>query len=122
MKEKYIKFALLLLFISICTFSIAQTQPKNLSNTSALLDTGDLSSKMAQGINNYLDKETSKSVNNRAKHWNRDFSNSEAYDKSILPKRKQLSQIIGIYNKLNIQDQTRIKYFNGGHEIHAVSN
>lgn len=108
MKKKYIKFTLLFLLIGICKFSSAQIQNKSLPNTSVLLESGDLSSKMADGISNFLDKEISKSVDNRSKYWHQDFSDFEAYEKSVLPMRNQLSKIIGIVDSL--QPEIELEY------------
>ena len=108
MKGKYIKFALLIALVCTNVFTIAQTPYKHLPNTSVLLDTADLSSKMTLGISNYLDKAISNSVNNRARHWNRDFSDLNAYENSILSQRKKLSQIIGIVDSL--LPQTELEY------------
>jgi len=47
-------------------------------------------------ITAFLDKKIAESEQHRAKHWNQQFSNREAYEKSVEKNRKRLRFIIGV--------------------------
>lgn len=64
--------------------------------TTPLTVEGDIASEMIDGIDRFLLQEIDASVEGRAKHWNRDFSSPEAYNKSIEPNRKRLAHILGV--------------------------
>jgi len=64
--------------------------------TQPLTIEGDIASQMIDGIDRFLLREIEASVEDRTKHWNRDFSSSEAYNKSIEPNRKRLAHILGV--------------------------
>lgn len=105
MKKKAIKFTLFLLLTSIGSFSIAQNrvfqnQDKSLLKSTLLLENGDLSSMMVEGIGRYLDRELSGSIKKRSGFWQTDFSSPAAYEKSILPNRKRFAHMIGIVDTL----------------------
>lgn len=104
MKMKAIKSILFLLFISISLSGIAQNHVQNLDKSllksTLLVEKGDLSSMMVEGIGRYLDRELSGSITKRASFWQTDLSGPTAYGKSILPNRKRFSQIIGIVDSL----------------------
>jgi dienelactone hydrolase len=57
---------------------------------------GDLASQMVAGVDKFLLREIDKSVERRAKHWKRDFSSADAYNKSLEPNRKRLAHILGV--------------------------
>jgi dienelactone hydrolase len=57
---------------------------------------GDIAAQLVEGVDKFLLRETDKSVERRARHWKRDFSSPEAYNKSIEPNRKRLAHILGI--------------------------
>jgi len=57
---------------------------------------GDIAAQMVAGIDQFLLREIVKSVERRAKHWKRDFSSIEAFNKSIEPNRKRLAHILGV--------------------------
>ena len=66
-----------------------------LAGTEALNAQGDLSAQMVAGISNFLDEETTRVAEERAKYWKRDFSSPAGYLNSIAPNRARLRQIIG---------------------------
>lgn len=72
----------------------ADTAP--LAGTAPLNDQGDLSAQMVAGIDAFLMKQTERSILERAKHWQRDFSSVEAYNASVQPNRDRLRKIIGV--------------------------
>ena len=75
-----------------CLISPAQ---EVLPNTQPLTLTGDLSAQMVAGIDRFLTSETERSIGERHRRWQRDFSSAEAYDKAVQPNRERLRRIIG---------------------------
>src|SRR5438067_4341346 len=71
-------------------------EPTPLLGTKPLTMKGDIASKLVDGVDTFLLKEIGKSVERRARHWKRDFSSAEAYNKSIEPNRKRLAHILGL--------------------------
>ena len=69
---------------------------ETLPNTKPLDWEGDLASRMVDGVDRFLLLEIDRSVAARAKHWKRDVSSAEAYEKSIEPNRKRLAHILGV--------------------------
>jgi dienelactone hydrolase len=67
-----------------------------LPNTKKLTMQGDIAAQLVEGVDKFLLREIDKSVERRARHWKRDFSSPEAYNKSIEPNRKRLAHILGI--------------------------
>src|SRR5881409_2584562 len=67
-----------------------------LPGTKPLTMDGDIASQLVDGVDKFLLREIDKSVERRARHWKRDFSSPEAYNKSIEPNRKRLAHILGI--------------------------
>jgi dienelactone hydrolase len=57
---------------------------------------GDLAALMVAGVDKFLLREIDKSVERRARHWKRDFSSADAYNKSLEPNRKRLAHILGV--------------------------
>ena len=53
---------------------------------------------MVAGIGRYFDRETDRSEAGRAVFWKPDFSNREAYEKSLQPNRERLTRIIGAFD------------------------
>lgn len=66
-----------------------------LPGTDSLTWTGPLDRLMRKGIHKFLDRKTGESEIHRARHWNRDLSGIEAYEKSIASNRERLREIIG---------------------------
>src|SRR5437588_5624042 len=69
---------------------------QTLPNTKPLTMQGDIAMQLVEGVDKFLLREIDKSVERRARHWKRDFSSPEAYNKSIEPNRKRLAHILGI--------------------------
>ena len=67
-----------------------------LPGTQPLSWTDDLASRMVDGADRFLLRKLEASIAERAKHWQRDFSSPEAYQKSIEPNRKRLAHILGV--------------------------
>jgi dienelactone hydrolase len=60
---------------------------------------GDIAAAMVAGIDKFLLKEIDLSVERREKHWKRDFSSPEAYNKSIEPNRQRLKKLLGVVDE-----------------------
>ena len=84
--------ALALVFFQLCCASVAQ---EALPNTQLLALQGDLSALMVAGIDKFLTSETQRSIAERQKLWQRDFSSLAAYETSISRHRDRLRQILG---------------------------
>jgi dienelactone hydrolase len=67
-----------------------------LPGTQPLTLEGDIASQLVDGVDKFLLREIDKSVERRARHWKRDYSSAEAYNKSIEPNRKRLAHILGV--------------------------
>ena len=70
-----------------------------LAGTKPLTMEGDLAAQMVAGVDKFLLRELELSVERREKHWKRDFSSPEAYNKSIEPNRKRLAKILGVVDE-----------------------
>jgi dienelactone hydrolase len=68
---------------------------ETLAGTQPLTWEGDISMKMVDDLHKFADRETAASVERRARHWKRDFSSREAYEKSIEPNRARLAKYLG---------------------------
>jgi dienelactone hydrolase len=73
-----------------------QSAPLPLAGTEPLEWTGDIASRLVDGVDRFLLGETEKSVLRRARFWNRDTSSAEKYAASIEPQRKRLAHILGV--------------------------
>ena len=69
---------------------------RTLAGTQPLTWTDDLASRLVDGVDRFLLGKLEASIAERAKHWQRDFSSPEAYQKSIEPNRKRLAHILGV--------------------------
>src|SRR2546426_6602582 len=66
-----------------------------LPGTQPLTWEGDLSARMVLGIDKFLMAEIDRSVVERQKLWERDFSSRAAYEKSVQPNRERFQKCIG---------------------------
>ncbi len=74
----------------------AAGDPSVLPGTQLLTWTGDIASRLVNGADRFLLGEIAKSIERRARFWNRDKSSGDAYYASIEPNRKRLEHILGI--------------------------
>jgi dienelactone hydrolase len=72
---------------------------ETLPNTQLLTRQGDFSAQMVAGIDRFLMGETERSIAERQKLWQRDFSSTGAYETSISRHRDRLRQIIGAVDR-----------------------
>jgi dienelactone hydrolase len=89
-------------FFALLVVPARADEPKPVKDGPPLPDTkpltmqGDIAMQLVEGVDKFLLREIDKSVERRARHWKRDFSSPEAYNKSIEPNRKRLAHILGI--------------------------
>ena len=81
-----------LLFCLLLTPLAAQS---TLPGTAPLTLQGDLAAQMVDSINEYLVRESATTPAARSRFWRRDFSNAEAYSRSIEPNRQHLARMLG---------------------------
>ncbi|MBA4017040.1 MAG: hypothetical protein C0483_07710 [Pirellula sp.] len=67
-----------------------------LAGTQPLTWEGDLSVRMVDDLHKFADRETAASIERRARHWQRDFTSPEAYDKSVAANRTRLAKYLGV--------------------------
>ncbi len=70
-------------------------EPSQLPGTIPLDWDGDLSVKMMDGAHRFVERKIAESVQKRQRHWNRDLSSPEAYERSVAPNRRRFEAIIG---------------------------
>ena len=66
-----------------------------LAGTAKLSWQGDIASRMVDGIDRFLSRQTKASPDRRAAHWHRDAASAEKYAASVEPNRRRLAKIIG---------------------------
>ena len=71
-----------------------------LPGTQPLTWDGDIPLKMVDDLHAFADGETAASIVRRARHWNRDFSSTESFQKSIEPNRVRLAKYLGLRDVL----------------------
>jgi hypothetical protein len=84
-------------FVLLCLAGAAFAQPiETLPGTTPLTIEGDLSAQMMDGAHEFVERKIRESVTTRQKHWQRDLSSRQAYEKSTEPNRKRFLQRIGV--------------------------
>ena len=66
-----------------------------LDGTGPLTWTDNLSVKMMDGAHKYIERKIAESVETRQRHWSRETSSREAYEKSVEPNRRRFMEKIG---------------------------
>lgn len=84
----------LLLVLLLLIPAAADSPP--LPGTRPLEMQGDLAAQMVDGLDRYVTRETVTATAGRAARWRRDFSSSEAYERSVAPNRERLRRILGV--------------------------
>ena len=74
---------------------VAAIAQPTLPGTQELTWQDDLSTRMVQGIDKFLMREIDRSVEERKKLWHRDFSSTDAYQKSVQTNRRDFQRCIG---------------------------
>lgn len=92
----FMKYLLVVfLFFSLSLFS---QEPAPFIST-PLSGTEDLSLKMVNGMNSFLDRLIYQAPDKRPEFWHRDFSSPQAYSESVESNRRQFASIIGAVDK-----------------------
>ena len=69
---------------------------KPLEGTQPLTWEGDLPARMVDDLHRFADRETAASIERRARHWKRNYSNLQDYQLSISPNRERLAKYLGV--------------------------
>ncbi len=100
-----------------------------LPGTEPLTWTGDLASRMVEGVDRFLLSETAKSLERRAGFWHRDTSSAARYNASIEPNRSRLKHILGVRDPRVPFDGPELRWIGAGssmvdathgYQVHAV--
>ncbi len=83
-------------FVLPVFFAVWATAQEPLPDTKPLTLEGDIASQMVDGIDEFLLRETEKSIERRDALWNRKFDSHEAYVESVAPNRERLAKILGV--------------------------
>ncbi|MEO1997148.1 MAG: dienelactone hydrolase family protein [Planctomycetaceae bacterium] len=70
-----------------------------LAGTRPLELEGDIASQLVSGVDRFLLREIDRSVARRSRHWRRQLTSTEAYEKSIAANRTRLAHITGLRDK-----------------------
>jgi dienelactone hydrolase len=121
--------SLLAVTVFPCAAWAADADRSPLPGTAPLTLEGDIASQLVDGADAFLLRRIEASVAERAKHWRRDLSSREAYDRSIEPNRQRLAHVLGVrdprvpFDGLELLDTTARPALVGrgeGYEIFAV--
>ncbi|MFT5325896.1 MAG: cephalosporin-C deacetylase-like acetyl esterase, partial [Planctomycetaceae bacterium] len=85
----------LVVMAAVLSPSASTAAEKTLPNTQPLTITQPLDEFMIDGLDRFCLRELAASPARREKMWNRDFSSTEAYEKSIAPNRERFREYIG---------------------------
>ncbi len=91
------RFATLFFLLSLCLRSAGSAEaPQTLADTEPLEWTGDIPSRMIDGIDRFLLRRLDESKSLRERHWHRDGSSPSAWQTSMEPNRNRLAHILGV--------------------------
>jgi len=80
-----------------CTVTDLRAEdPSPLPGTAPLELSGDIASRLVEGVDRFLLAEIEKSVERRAEYWKHDTSSPEKYAASIEPNRRRLAHVLGL--------------------------
>jgi arylsulfatase A-like enzyme/dienelactone hydrolase len=103
--------------------------PSPLPGTQPLTVQGDIARQLVSGVREFLLAETERAAADRGRHWKRDFSSAEAYNRSVEPNRKRLAHILGVRDPrvpfdspelVGTLDRPALVGRGAGYEIHAI--
>jgi dienelactone hydrolase len=95
----------------------------------ALTLKGDIASRLVDGVDRFLLHQIERSTGQRNRHWKRDFTSAENYNKSVESNRRRLAHILGVRDprvsavEMELVGSTKTRPLVGrgeGYEIHAV--
>ncbi len=87
------------LLLLVFTAPVRADSPPVLPGTRPLELDVPLDELMVDGINRFALREIERSVERRKRHWNRDYSSHEAYEKSVEPNRERLRRYLGVVDE-----------------------
>jgi dienelactone hydrolase len=96
----------------VIAVSITAQTSLQLDGTAPLSGPGNLSPQMVEGIDRFLMRELDESIERRARHWQRDFTSRQAYEKSVDPNRERLRRMLGAVD---------LRYAVAALELHATT-
>ena len=89
-------------WLALGTLIVGFVLPNLIHGSEALPGTGllesdsDLASELVSGVDQFLLRKLDESRERRAQHWDRDFSSTAAYERSISKNRERLKHILGL--------------------------
>ncbi|MDB5349053.1 MAG: Alpha/beta hydrolase family protein [Planctomycetota bacterium] len=86
----------LILSLLIPCVSAFDAPPATLPNTRPLIEAGDLSTSMLDGLHRFTERQIERSILARTKLRDRDTSSRDAYEKSVESNRESFRKILGI--------------------------
>jgi dienelactone hydrolase len=95
-RAEQISMHVLSLVLSALLNLAAADAPTPLAGTKPLTWNGDIPLRMVDDLHAFLDRETVASIERRARHWDRQQTGEEAFQKSIEPNRKHLAKYVGV--------------------------
>jgi dienelactone hydrolase len=98
-RSRYTTCTVAFILAGLAHTGLAQASEEVLSGTQPLTITEPLDEIMVDGISRYALRAIAQSVEQREKHWARDYSNPDAYAKSVEPNRQRFRTIIGAVDK-----------------------
>jgi dienelactone hydrolase len=92
-----VRIAVLFAIVAFSTNPCRAEDPPRLPGTQPLTETGDLASKMIDGIDRFLLRKTAEAESKRATFWMRDLDNGiDGHVSADEPNRRKLSKILGL--------------------------
>ncbi|MBT4498916.1 MAG: hypothetical protein HOC74_14400, partial [Gemmatimonadetes bacterium] len=100
-----------------------------LTGTDPLTWEGDIASRLVDGVDDFLARKLTDSVERRAEHWARNFSSTESYVESVEPNRRRLAHILGVRDSrvrfeapelIGTTEQSALVGRGEGYEVFAV--
>src|SRR6185503_9126893 len=83
-----------------CAARFVVAQPAGLPGAGTLTWNDDLSVRMMDGAHRFVERKIAQSIETRQRHWQRDLSSRESYDRSIALNRKRFIEKIGAVDPL----------------------
>jgi dienelactone hydrolase len=83
--------------LALCIGALALSgQVRTLPGTQPLTWEGDLSERMMDGAHRFVERKIEESLQSRQKHWKRDFTSRQTYERSVEPNRQRFMKTIGV--------------------------
>ena len=108
---------------------MADPELKHIEGTEPLTWEGDIASRLVAGVDDFLLRKLSQSIEARSRYWARDLSSTGAYAESVEPNRQRLSHILGVRDArppatgmslVGTTEQHSLVGRTDGYEVHTV--